>query len=168
MPREYGTTPIPSLAVLASPENGGGITDSHSLIPEALYHAFSTHATLMGEDLPLNRKQHEMIATVVSVANSCFYWTESHAEFLRAITKDDALIAAIKSDYRQATLDPADRVMLDYAHKLTVSPVKVSRADIEALRAHGFDDTAILQINLIASWFNYINRVADGLGVGRE
>ncbi len=73
MPREYGTTPIPSLAVLASPENGGGITDSHSLIPEALYHAFSTHATLMGEDLPLNRKQHEMIATVVSVANSCFY-----------------------------------------------------------------------------------------------
>ena len=59
-------------------------------------------------------------------------------------------------------------MMLDYAHKLTVSPVKVSRADIDALRAHGFDDTAILQINLIASWFNYINRVADGLGVGRE
>ena len=49
-----------------------------------------------------------------------------------------------------------------------VKPVSVGRNDIEALRLVGFDDTAILQINLIASWFNYINRVADGLGVGRE
>ena len=58
--------------------------------------------------------------------------------------------------------------MLDYVEKLTLKPVSVGRDDIEALRRVGFDDTAILQINLIASWFNYINRVADGLGVGRE
>ena len=58
--------------------------------------------------------------------------------------------------------------MLDYVEKLTLRPVSISRDDIENLRSHGFDDTAILQINLIASWFNYINRVADGLGVGRE
>ena len=57
--------------------------------------------------------------------------------------------------------------MLDYVHLLTVSPVSITREIVEGLRAHGFDDTAILQINLIASWFNYINRVADGLGVGR-
>jgi alkylhydroperoxidase family enzyme len=57
--------------------------------------------------------------------------------------------------------------MLDYVTTLTLRPVNVTRADVERLRAHGFDDTAILQINLIASWFNYINRVADGLGVGR-
>ncbi len=58
--------------------------------------------------------------------------------------------------------------MLGYVEKLTRDAVSVERSDIEALRAAGFDDTAILQINLIASWFNYINRVADGLGVGRE
>lgn len=58
--------------------------------------------------------------------------------------------------------------MLDYVAVLTRAPVEIQRADVENLRAHGFDDTAILQINLIASWFNYINRVADGLGVGRE
>jgi uncharacterized protein YciW len=58
--------------------------------------------------------------------------------------------------------------MLDYVEKLTLKPVSVGRDAIEALRRVGFDDTAILQINLIASWFNYINRVADGLGVGRE
>ena len=57
--------------------------------------------------------------------------------------------------------------MLDYVAKLTRHPAQVQRADVENLRLQGFDDTAILQINLIASWFNYINRVADGLGVGR-
>ena len=74
---------------------------------------------------------------------------------------------ALKEDYRTAELNSADRAMLDYAHKLTVNPESVSRVDIESLRREGFDDTAVLQINLIASWFNYINRVADGLGVGR-
>lgn len=58
--------------------------------------------------------------------------------------------------------------MLEYTEKLTRHPAKVTRADVERLREVGFDDTGILQINLIASWFNYINRVADGLGVGRE
>ena len=57
--------------------------------------------------------------------------------------------------------------MLDYAAKLTRHAVKVTLADLQRLRDVGFNDTAILQINLIASWFNYINRVADGLGVGR-
>ncbi len=57
--------------------------------------------------------------------------------------------------------------MLDYVHQLTIEPAAISRGHVEGLRDQGFDDTAILQINLIASWFNYINRVADGLGVGR-
>ena len=57
--------------------------------------------------------------------------------------------------------------MLDYAAKLTTSPAQVTADDLEGLRQVGFDDRAILQINLIASWFNYINRVADGLGVGK-
>lgn len=70
-------------------------------------------------------------------------------------------------DYRRANLNAADRAMLDYVYTLTVHPSAVSRADVDNLRALGFEDTAILQINLIASWFNYINRVADGLGVGR-
>ena len=58
--------------------------------------------------------------------------------------------------------------MLDYVATLTRCPVEIQRQDVENLRGHGFTDTAILQINLIASWFNYINRVADGLGVGRS
>ncbi len=54
-------------------EEAGGIVASHSLIPEALFHAFATFGALMSPDLPLSRRQHEMITTVVSVANRCFY-----------------------------------------------------------------------------------------------
>lgn len=57
--------------------------------------------------------------------------------------------------------------MLEYADKLTRDATQVQREDLDRLREVGFNDQAILQINLIASWFNYINRVADGLGVGR-
>ena len=49
------------------------IVESHTLIPNALYHAFSTFGALMSPDLPLGRRQHEMIATMVSVTNDCFY-----------------------------------------------------------------------------------------------
>lgn len=58
--------------------------------------------------------------------------------------------------------------MLDYVVQLTKDATKISRRDHEKLRSVGFDDKAILQITLIASWFNYINRVADALGVGRD
>ena len=58
--------------------------------------------------------------------------------------------------------------MLAYAVKITRDATKIQPSDHEVLRSAGFDDTAILQITLIASWFNYINRVADALGVGRE
>jgi uncharacterized peroxidase-related enzyme len=92
---------------------------------------------------------------------------ESHAEFLRRVSLDDELAAALRRNHTQADLSPADRAMLDYVARLTREPARVSPADLERLRQVGFDDRAILQINLIASWFNYINRVADGLGVGR-
>jgi hypothetical protein len=49
------------------------IVESHTLIPPALYHAFSTYGALMSPDLPLERRQHEMIATMVSITNDCFY-----------------------------------------------------------------------------------------------
>jgi uncharacterized peroxidase-related enzyme len=93
---------------------------------------------------------------------------ESHAEFLRLVSLDEELVTALRRDYQQANVSSAERVLLDYTAKLTLTPARMSREDIQRLRDAGFDDRAILQINLIASWFNYINRVADGLGVGRQ
>jgi uncharacterized peroxidase-related enzyme len=84
------------------------------------------------------------------------------------VTLDDALIEALRRDYRTAPITEQERVMCDYVVKLTKDATQCSRADHEKLRAVGFDDKGILQVTLIASWFNYINRVADALGVGRN
>jgi uncharacterized peroxidase-related enzyme len=80
---------------------------------------------------------------------------------------DPSLVNALKADYTTAPITEAERTMVDYVVKLTKDATQVSKGDHERLRAVGFNDQAILQITLIASWFNYINRVADALGVGR-
>jgi len=81
---------------------------------------------------------------------------------------DKDLVDALEKDYTTAPVTAQDRVMLDYVVKITKDATKVWKDDHERLHAAGFDDKAILQITLIAAWFNYINRVADALGVGRE
>jgi uncharacterized peroxidase-related enzyme len=78
------------------------------------------------------------------------------------------LVAALEEDYRNAPISEQEKVMLDYVVQITRDATRISPADHERLRAVGFDDKGILQITLIASWFNYINRVADALGVGRD
>lgn len=78
------------------------------------------------------------------------------------------MVDALRSDYKTAPISEQDRAMLDYVVKLTQDATKCRPMDHEKLRAAGFDDKGILQITLIASWFNYINRVADALGVGRD
>ena len=83
------------------------------------------------------------------------------------MTLDEELIEALRKDYRTAPIEPRDREMLDYVVELTRDATRVTPEHHERLRAAGFDDVGILQITLIASWFNYINRVADALGVGR-
>lgn len=84
------------------------------------------------------------------------------------MTLDEDLVKAIREDYRKAPIAEADKVMLGYVEQLTLDATRIGRADHQRLRAAGFDDRGILQITLIASWFNYINRVADALGVGRD
>ena len=84
------------------------------------------------------------------------------------MTLDEAFVKALVEDYERAPLSEADRAMLDYVTQLTKDATRITPKDHERLRSVGFDDRGILQITLIASWFNYINRVADALGVGRD
>jgi len=83
------------------------------------------------------------------------------------VTLDEQLANAIRDDYTTAPISTQDRVMLDYVAKLTRDATQITRDDHQRMRDVGFDDLGILQVTLIASWFNYINRVADALGVGR-
>jgi uncharacterized peroxidase-related enzyme len=84
------------------------------------------------------------------------------------VTLSGELTAALREDFRTAPISARDRAMLEYAVQISRDATKVQPEDHEVLRSVGFDDRGILQITLIASWFNYINRVADALGVGRE
>ncbi len=91
-----------------------------------------------------------------------------HGAGLRRLIHDDELVAQLKADYRSADVSAADRAMLDYVHKLTVTPSAVARADVDKLRQAGFSDSGILDICQITGYFNFVNRLADGLGVELE
>ncbi len=88
-----------------------------------------------------------------------------HARGLLRLTNNPALVAALQQDYRSADISQRQRAMLDYADKLTRDPGALRAADMQALRAAGLDDRSILDLNQTVSYFAYVNRVADGLGV---
>jgi uncharacterized peroxidase-related enzyme len=92
----------------------------------------------------------------------------AHAEFLRAASKDEDLATRLKSDYRTASLPEQDRRMLEFVEKLTLYPWLLTRTDIDRLRSAGFPDTAVLHIVLGSAHFNYLNRMADGIGIRFE
>jgi uncharacterized peroxidase-related enzyme len=91
-----------------------------------------------------------------------------HGEGLRRLTKDAALVAQLKKDFRQAALSEADRAMLEYVWKLTLEPWHMVPAEVEKLRQAGFTDADILDIALVTGYFAFVNRLADGLGVELE
>jgi uncharacterized peroxidase-related enzyme len=91
-----------------------------------------------------------------------------HGAGLLRLTRDEKLVEILKQDYRKAELKIEDATMLDYVEKLTRQLSSVSEEDIDGLRSVGFSDVAILDINQVAAYYNYVNRIADGLGVELE
>ncbi|MFQ5553482.1 MAG: peroxidase-related enzyme [Thermoplasmata archaeon] len=149
----------------------GEIADIHqvqSLNPAAMKAHLDLYLSVVYRRGGLSRPQREMIGVVVSRLNRCPYCVVHHAEALMHYEKSPEMVEGVKEDYREAPLRPEDRAMLDYAAKLTTSPWAVTAEDITVLREAGFDDTEILDINLIASYFNFVNRIVHGLGVELE
>jgi uncharacterized peroxidase-related enzyme len=91
-----------------------------------------------------------------------------HAEGLRRAGKEAAFVAAVVEDYRTAPIPAVERAMLDFAARLTRSPWEAAEADVLGLRRMGLSDRAILDLVLVISYFAFVNRVADGLGVELE
>ena len=119
---------------------------------------------IMGEG-ELSRAEREMISVVVSAENHCLYCLVSHGADLRVALEDPVLGDRIIFDYRRAGLDERTTAMLDYAVKITNSPVECSEADIEHLRSLGFSDEAIFDIAEIAAMYNFTNRLASATGM---
>ena len=89
----------------------------------------------------------------------------AHGGFLRRHSDDSELASHVMHDYTKAALESQTKGMLDYATKLTRDPASMERSDVEALRALGLSDEQILSVVLITCQFNFMTRLADGLGV---
>lgn len=137
----------------------------HSLNPPAMQAHMDLYLKVVFGRSGLRRADRELLATVVSATNGCPYCVHHHAEALNFYWKDDARVTQVMEDYRVLDLPEKTRAMLNYAVKLTREPSAMEESDVETLREAGFSDEAILGINLITSYFNFVNRIAEGLGV---
>ena len=125
--------------------------------------------SLLGDDLSIGRRRAELISLAVSGVNGCAYCGTAHAGAMvaRGDLSPEQAAQAFK-DWRKLELTSEDRVMLEFAEKLTFQPAQVERADIDALREADFDDLAIYDVVLVTAYRNFINRVNDGLGVSTD
>ena len=113
----------------------------------------------------LKREERELIAVVVSAENGCEYCLKHHKEALDHYWRDERRIGKLIADPTNAGLSERQLLMIKYVKKLTRVPSEVEEVDMMDLRASGFSDAEILHMNLITSYFNFVNRIALGLGV---
>jgi uncharacterized peroxidase-related enzyme len=137
----------------------------HSLRPAALQHHLELYMGLLFGPGGLSRRQRELVAVAVSQANRCDYCVAHHAEALGRYVRDAQQLAALRENAQQPFLASADQALVDYAVKLTRAPHQMAESDVTALREVGLADDDILLVNLIVAYFNFVNRIALGLGV---
>lgn len=137
----------------------------HSLRPRAMERHLDLYRSLLFGRSGLSREEKEMIAVVVSAANGCEYCVRHHAEALFHYRKDRTWIEALIREYSQVDLSDRVHRILDYSIRLTRTPRSLGSADIDGLREAGLSDSDVLEINMVASYFNFVNRIALGLGV---
>jgi uncharacterized peroxidase-related enzyme len=113
----------------------------------------------------IDRRLAEMIATVASVANGSGFGAPAHARQLAKVTGDSSFAESIRRDYRSAGLPANERVLLDYVWKLSRTPGEMTEADMSGLRAAGWSDAQIAATIHVASFFAYMNRVAEAFGL---
>jgi uncharacterized peroxidase-related enzyme len=105
------------------------------------------------------------VALTVSVLNGCLFCTAGHTGRLEEEGRGDLALAIHAQPETAATGDASVDALLGYARRLTLDPASVMQRDVEALREHGWDDLDILDVNDLAAYYGYINRVAAGLGL---
>lgn len=140
------------------------ILQVHSLNPGAMSNHADLYMTLMFGKSGLSRAEREAIAVVVSANNECAYCVSHHAEALSHYIKDDVLKMLVEADGLE-TLEPRLSNIVRHAEKLTSAPGAMTESDLGELRAVGLSDKDVLDVTLIVAYFNFVNRIALGLGV---
>ena len=137
----------------------------HSLNPEAMGNHLDLYMTLMFGRSGLSRAEREAIAVVVSAENECEYCINHHVEALRRYIRDEEILNMLATADGLETLEPRLSNIVRHAEKLTSAPGAMTESDLGELRAVGLSDADILDISLITAYFNFVNRIALGLGV---
>nr|AST47502.1 peroxidase [uncultured bacterium] len=137
----------------------------HSLNPEAMSGHLDLYMTLMFGKSGLSRAEREAIGVVVSAENDCAYCVNHHAEALKHFIKDEETLTMLMTADGLETLEPRLSNIVRHAEKLTSAPEAMTESDLGELRAVGLSDQDILDLTLIAAYFNFVNRLVLGLGV---
>ena len=145
----------------------------HSLRPNTMRgHIILYRAALHDETNTLPPWLQETISSYVSLLNECEYSLANHWANARHLINDetraDAIIAAFKTRRLSQAFSGRELALLEYAEKLTLTPGEMKQSDIKTLRSAGCDDGEILEANQIVGYFNYVNRLINGLGVTTE
>ncbi|MBW3583222.1 MAG: peroxidase-related enzyme [Euryarchaeota archaeon] len=139
-----------------------------SLLPETMASHLDMYMDIMYGKGPLSRLEREAIAVAVSAANDCRYCVSHHSDALNKYMKDGEATRRVAQDFRASGLDKAQVALCEHAVKLTRAPASITQEDIQCLRDLGWDDAAILHCNLVAAYFNFVNRSVLGAGVELE
>jgi uncharacterized peroxidase-related enzyme len=137
----------------------------HSLNPGAMQNHLDLYMTLMYGKSGLTRCEREAVAVVVSAGNECEYCVNHHVESLRNFVDEEETLNMLATADGLETLEPRLSNIVRYAEKLTTAPGAMTESDLGELRAEGLSDKDILDLTLIVGYFNFVNRVAVGLGV---
>ncbi|MFQ6005774.1 MAG: peroxidase-related enzyme [Woeseia sp.] len=141
------------------------ILQVHSLNANAMESHLDLYMTIMFGKSGLSRSEREAIAVVVSATNDCDYCVNHHAEALRRYIKDEDILQTLAGADGLEELEPRLGNIVMHAEKLTSAPSAMTESDLAPLRAEGLTDQDILDITLIVAYFNFVNRIALGLGV---
>lgn len=142
----------------------------HSLRPSTMRgHVILYRAALHDEGNTIPMWLQECVASYVSILNDCPYSLSNHwanaAHLIGDAAKAGAIRRALDARDPGAALGPREAALFAYAGKLTLSPADMAKSDVDALRAAGWDDGEVLEVNQIVGYFNYVNRLLNGLGV---
>jgi len=137
----------------------------HSLDPVSMKNHLDLYLSIVENNSSINEEERELIAVVVSSLNNCSYCIHHHSKSLNKIWNDESKVNTLISDYKSVEFPIRIHAILNYAEKLTATPGLVNEYDVQNLRIHNLSDEDILNINLIVSYFNFVGRIANGLGV---
>ena len=129
--------------------------------PDEFRAFFAYHDALMEKDGGLTKAEREMIVVATSAANQCHYCVIAHGAILRIRAKNPQIADQIAVNYRKADITPRQRVMLDFAMKVSRAANEISEADLAEIAGHGFSDDDIWDIAAIAAYFALSNRLAN-------